>query len=217
MVDIPSTFIGLNEWNKRLFEKLGWMYLIKSHIGSKNNEFSNFALYKIKMYKKEVKFLGFALVNKYNKTTEEDRKEDLKILMKQNLVLQEAINMLLESIGKMNLKVPMALIDSETKENKLPGNKMKLPEENANYMNPRERSMERNPPTGFSNETLKKNMYEIYKDLQNNDDSSRLFIGGSKRKTSIKKTSRKKPQKAREPARKTSKKPSRKTVRKSKK
>jgi hypothetical protein len=239
MVDISTTFIELNEWNKRLFEKLGWMFLIKSHIGSKNTEYSNFVLYKIKMYKKEVKFLGFALVNKYNKTTEEDRKDDLKILMKQNLILQDAINMLLESISKMNPKVPMSLIDSDmikqdniktlkqyeqlqpsnpdiNKMNQVGTNQVKTNQVRTNQYKSNQRSYEQSQP-----EKVKKNMYEIYKDLQNNEVSNNLFVGGSKKKISIKKkkTSKKKTSKkpSKKPSKKQSKKQSKKTVRKSKK
>ena len=113
MDESPATFAGLEEWNKRLFEKLGWMHLAKSNITSKSNELKNFSLHKIKMYKKEVTFLGLAILNKYNSITENDRKSDLKILMRHNLVLQDAVANLLESINVENPKITPGMLDSD--------------------------------------------------------------------------------------------------------
>ena len=195
MDENPVTFAGLEEWNKRLFEKLGWMHLAKYHITNKNNELRNFGLYKIKMYKKEVKFLGFALINKYDNTDINDKKEDLKILMKQNLILQEAVKNLLDSVNDIFPKITPAMLDSDF----IPVSKKKVVNNDIDdilYNNMKPKSSMRNnmmfkkdKPVELNeeDEMVKKNIYQIYNDIKKqkglpeNQDESNNFIGGGKK------------------------------------
>ena len=64
------TFHGLHMWQKKMFERLGWMVLAKNEGNS----------LKIKAYRESICRLKHSLMNKMNDVEEKDRKDDLKIL-----------------------------------------------------------------------------------------------------------------------------------------
>jgi len=68
----PVTLVGLTHWYKDVFEKLGWMVLMKAHREGH---------YKIMAYKKSLKMLVEKLNCKLNTTTEPDRKTDIQIMI----------------------------------------------------------------------------------------------------------------------------------------
>lgn len=75
------TFIGLMKWYEKVFEKYGWMILAQK--GNRND--------KLSLYQTEVAHLKEAIVDKINKVEENDRKNDLKIMLANVGVLEEYI------------------------------------------------------------------------------------------------------------------------------
>jgi hypothetical protein len=76
-----STYHGLHQWFKRVYERLGWMVL-SHHKGYDD---------KIICYKNEIKRLESALKDKIKTIKDEDKKEDLKILLDYVKVLKEHV------------------------------------------------------------------------------------------------------------------------------
>lgn len=74
-----ATFHGLHGWHKALFEELGWMILAK-HRG---------IIEKTTVYKHSIERLKTSIEHKLKDTKDHDRKEDLKILHENVLVLHE--------------------------------------------------------------------------------------------------------------------------------
>ena len=74
-----ATMSGLNHWHKAMFEQLGWMVLAKE----------KYHLYdKIASYKNSVDRLKEAIECKMTQIREKDRKDDLKILLDNVIILQ---------------------------------------------------------------------------------------------------------------------------------
>ena len=73
-----TTFHGVSHWYKHLFEKLGWMILAKNH-GYVD---------KIVAYKTSIQRLRQAIEHKLKTSHDHDRKEDLRI-MHTNLIILE--------------------------------------------------------------------------------------------------------------------------------
>jgi len=89
------TFYGLHKWEKKMFEKLGWMVL-------SNNEGNSL---KIKSYFHSIDMLKESLHKKMNDVQEKDRKDDLKILYDDVCILWRAAAKLLgrpEGMGSMS-------------------------------------------------------------------------------------------------------------------
>jgi Mg2+ and Co2+ transporter CorA len=76
-----ATFVGIHFWFKSMFEELGWMILAK-HRGM---------LDKIMTYKNSVNRLRQAIEKKLKVTKDADRKDDLRIMHENVLVLLEHI------------------------------------------------------------------------------------------------------------------------------
>jgi len=86
----PVTYYGLHEWHKSAFEKLGWMTLAAKDTDSVS---------KIPAYFMELMHLETALDTKIAETQEEDRKNDLKILKNQVVILQSAAKKLFPTLS----------------------------------------------------------------------------------------------------------------------
>ena len=78
-----ATMHGINAWHKAMFEQLGWMVLAKEkyHLDDK-----------IATYKNSVNRLKEAIECKINKVQEKDRKDDLKILLDNVIILKAHID-----------------------------------------------------------------------------------------------------------------------------
>jgi hypothetical protein len=74
-----TTFHGLNDWMKCKFEKLGWMVLAK-HKGYKD---------KTNCYLNSINRLKIAIEDKMNHIHDNDKKEDLEIMLHNVKILQE--------------------------------------------------------------------------------------------------------------------------------
>ena len=95
MHSYDCTFYGLHKWHKAMFEKLGWMIMAKEH---------NSGL-KIKAYMESIKHFLLCVEKKLANTRDEDRKDDLVILMKNILCLQKcAQNLMKIKSGEYNHK-----------------------------------------------------------------------------------------------------------------
>lgn len=70
---------GLNEWHKDMFEKLGWMVLLKA------KGFN----YKIPMYKKGIEHLIKAIKHVRSEYEDHNRKHDLNVLLMNAEVLHD--------------------------------------------------------------------------------------------------------------------------------
>ena len=80
----PATFQGLTDWNTALFEKLGFMVLMKS----RNTPLSDA---KVKNYVDGVDALIASIRMKISETRDEDCVADLKIMLANALVLQKHV------------------------------------------------------------------------------------------------------------------------------
>jgi hypothetical protein len=78
---MSSTYQGLHKWFRSVYERLGWMVLAQ-HKGYND---------KIICYKNEIKRLEMSLKDKISKIKDEDKKEDLKILLGYIKVLKEHV------------------------------------------------------------------------------------------------------------------------------
>ena len=75
------TFHSLHEWHKAMFEKLGWMLLAREHGYHE----------KIFAYKAAIGYLCDSLEHKIKHTREADRKEDLRILLRNTHILMDHV------------------------------------------------------------------------------------------------------------------------------
>ena len=77
-----ATMQGINAWHKAMFEQLGWMVLAKEkyHLNDK-----------IATYKNSVNRLKEAIECKLSKVHDKDRKDDLKILWDNVMILKAHI------------------------------------------------------------------------------------------------------------------------------
>ena len=80
----PATFHGLNDWNKAMFEKLGFMVLMKS----RNTPITDA---KVKNYVDGVDALVDSIKLKMTESKDEDRIADLKIMLANAIVLQKHV------------------------------------------------------------------------------------------------------------------------------
>ena len=80
----PATFQGLTDWNKAMFEKLGFMVLMKS----RNTPLSDA---KVKNYVDGVDALIASIRTKIAETKDEDCVADLKIMLSNAIVLHKHI------------------------------------------------------------------------------------------------------------------------------
>ena len=95
MHSYDCTFYGLHKWHKAMFEKLGWMIMAKEH---------NSGL-KIKAYMECIQNFLSCVEKKLANTRDEDRKDDLVILMKNMMCLQKcAQNLMKIKSGEYNHK-----------------------------------------------------------------------------------------------------------------
>ena len=76
-----ATFHGLHYWNKSMFEQLGWMVLAH-HYGMKD---------KVSTYKNSVKRLKMAIEKKLDHMHDQDKCEDLKIMLYNVCILEDHI------------------------------------------------------------------------------------------------------------------------------
>jgi hypothetical protein len=73
------TFHGLHKWHEHMFQHLGWMIMAKEHKSG----------LKIKAYMDSIQRFLSCAAKKIENTRDEDRKNDLAILMKNMMCLQE--------------------------------------------------------------------------------------------------------------------------------
>jgi len=76
-----ATMHGLHEWTEAMFEKLGWMVLAKSRGGDHYNK-------KVDVYKESVDDLIAHLQQKLSLVKEQDRKDDVQLLLDNTMVLK---------------------------------------------------------------------------------------------------------------------------------
>lgn len=81
-----TTFKGLHKWHAAMFEKVGWMVLAKNKCHSEEE-----AKLKLQVYRNSIEKLKKALEKKLDTTINEDRKGDLKILLKDVDILKEFV------------------------------------------------------------------------------------------------------------------------------
>ena len=79
--NLDRTMHSLEKWTHHMFEQLGWMVLAKSYGYSD----------KIHSYKQSVRRLKESLLYKLNHTHNSDRKDDLKVLIKEVEILMAHI------------------------------------------------------------------------------------------------------------------------------
>ena len=88
MHNYNCTFHGLHDWHNAMFEKLGWMAMAQHHHNT----------LKINAYKEGIQHLLECLHRKHASTRDEDRKDDLAILIDNTKCLEHCANILLEGI-----------------------------------------------------------------------------------------------------------------------
>jgi hypothetical protein len=79
--NLDRTMHSLERWTHHMFEELGWMVLAKSY-----GQYD-----KINTYKQSVKRLHDSLLYKLKNSHEPDRKDDLKVLIKEVDILMDHI------------------------------------------------------------------------------------------------------------------------------
>lgn len=79
MHSYDCTFHGLHKWHSAMFEKLGWMIMAKEHHSD----------LKIKAYMECIQNFLICVEKKIKDTRDEDRKDDLAILMKNMRCLED--------------------------------------------------------------------------------------------------------------------------------
>ncbi|AGE59556.1 hypothetical protein ATCVOR07043_874R [Acanthocystis turfacea Chlorella virus OR0704.3] len=80
----PATFQGLTDWNKAMFEKLGFMVLMKSRSTPLSDA-------KVKNYVDGVDALVASIRMKISETRDQDCVADLKIMLSNAIVLQKHV------------------------------------------------------------------------------------------------------------------------------
>ena len=80
------TFYGLHKWHKAMFEKLGWMVMAKEHHSD----------LKLKAYMEGIQHFLMCVEKKIKDTRDEDRKDDLDILMKNVKCLEDCAQKLMK-------------------------------------------------------------------------------------------------------------------------
>ena len=77
-----TTFEGLHHWHHKMFEKFGWMILAKNEaVNNDNGKVRKHMTEKIKCYLHSIERLHNALEEKIKEVHEEDRKNDLGVLL----------------------------------------------------------------------------------------------------------------------------------------
>jgi hypothetical protein len=86
MHSYDCTFHGLHKWHCAMFEKLGWMVMAKEH----HSEL------KLKSYMEGIRHFLICVDKKMKDTRDEDRKDDLAILMKNMKCLEDCAKQLMK-------------------------------------------------------------------------------------------------------------------------
>jgi hypothetical protein len=94
MHNYDCTYLGLHKWHDAMFEKLGWMAMAQQH----RNEL------KIRAYNEGIQHLLECLHRKHRDTIDQDRKNDLHILITNVECLKSCANKLLDSTHRQTNK-----------------------------------------------------------------------------------------------------------------
>lgn len=89
-----ATYHGLGMWLKHEYELLGWM-LLAAEEGHD---------YKITGYKKDIAHLKKSITDKLKTIRDEDKKDDLKILLEKATFLETKVNAIFEKFEKSKKK-----------------------------------------------------------------------------------------------------------------
>ena len=85
-----TTVHGLHEWFKHVFEKFGWMILAKREmVHNPNSQIRKDMKYKVKGYEVMMRNLLKALEERHGILHEEDRKDDVKTMIKNTKTLMK--------------------------------------------------------------------------------------------------------------------------------
>jgi hypothetical protein len=81
---------GLHKWSKKVFQKLGWMVLLKNKLKDPkiNEELKGHIRHKLIGYQNELEDLHKSIEDKINSLEEEDRIADAKIELEKIFVLK---------------------------------------------------------------------------------------------------------------------------------